>query len=110
MGDPRWLRFITIGLILAALAVGYFLLSGKFLSGGPIKNSAQTNKPVTDTSQSAVPTPASSPTPTSAYARVAGRSQSDVNILPKTAFPVGFGITFSAAAIAVGWGLRKFPH
>jgi len=107
MEDPRWLRLVTIGLVLAALVVGYFLISGGF--------SQKANKPqaevasVTSTPQPTL-LPTVPPTPTSAYSRIADRSKGGVEILPKTGFPIFLSGVLSASAVIVGWGLRKFPH
>lgn len=60
MDDPRWLRFMTIGLVLAAVAVGYFLLSGTLST----KNTTQTGSQVSQAS----PQPTSSPTTTASPA------------------------------------------
>lgn len=111
MDDPRWLRMITIGLVLAALAVGYFLFTG-----GLTSNSTQkvTNK-VTQTSSTPAPvpvltiTPQSTATP-SAYTRLSQRAQGGVQTLPNTGFPAGLVFVFSTGALISGWGLRKYPH
>lgn len=119
MEDPRWLRLITIGLVLAALAVGYFLLSGRLTSNSSIKGVAQTNQTnqavpgaSPDTSTTFI-TPTPSPQPASAYSRIASRTQGNaqsVQTLPKTGFPIGLAVIFSISGIISGWSLRKFPH
>ena len=94
MDDPRWLRVITVGLVLAALAVGYFFIAGRFSA----KNVGQPEvSGVMEQTES--PAPVASPSPTA-----------DVQALPNTAFPSGLLIVFSAGAIAAGFGLRKFPN
>lgn len=117
MEDPRWLRLITIGLILAALAVGYFLFTGKFSS-----NSAKTQSPQATvlgqttktqngtTNASPNPTTSPSPTPTSAYNRIVSRNQNQVQTLPATGFPAGLAIALSVSAMIAGYGLRRFPR
>lgn len=109
MEDPRWLRLITIGLVLSALAVGYFLLTGRFTS-------TKTNKP-TPTAQSltAQPvqkitqaSPSPRPTPTASSATTKGGQP--IASLPATGFPAGLAVTFSVSAIAAGYGLRKYPN
>lgn len=107
MDDPRWLRLVTIGLVLAALAVGYFLMSGKLFS--PTKKESQIPPQVLGQN---TPQPSPSPisSPTSAYERIASRTQSQVQALPTTGFPAGLAVVFSASAIIAGYGLRKFPH
>lgn len=122
MDDPRWLRLITIGLILAALAVGYFLFTGKFSS-----NSAKTTQTTPEASvlgqtiqtqngtSGASPNPvvSASPNPASAYARIVTRNQQNqqaqVQTLPKTGFPAGLAGVLSISAMFVGYGLRRFP-
>lgn len=108
MDDPRWLRVITVGLVLAALAVGYYLLSGAFSLNKIPKPQAQVNK--------IIPTPVSSPTPVpstspsqNAYSRIIARNQAEVQTLPRTGFPVGVTVILSGSAMIVGLGLRKFP-
>ncbi|MDD5147022.1 MAG: hypothetical protein PHV63_00525 [Candidatus Daviesbacteria bacterium] len=122
MEDSRWFRLITIGLILAALAVGYFLLSGRLTSNSFIKTKPQTTNEVSGTA-SATPsasvlgqdvqtTPTSSPkqTPSSAYDRIANRNQNQVQTLPKTGFSQVLAGIFSVGVMISGWGLRKYPH
>lgn len=110
MEDPKWLRLITIGLILAALAIGYFLLTG-----GLVKKSS---KPQTQTAVS-TPSPAirgdsiivpeATATP-SAYTRIVDRAQGGVRTLPATGVPVGLMLLFASSAMVVGFSLRKYPH
>lgn len=107
MEDPRWLRLITIGLVLSALAVGYFLLTGRFAS-------TKTNKPVPTAQPSqqvqisqASPTPSPTPVPKPA---VAGIAKKGVSTLPNTGFPASLAITFATSALAAGFGLRKYPN
>lgn len=109
MEDPRWLRLITIGLILAALAVGYFLLSGRLISNSSVKTAPQTT--VAPSAGAGVTPSASSPkpTPTSAFDRVANRTQSQVQTLPKTGFTEVLAGIFSVGIMISGWNLRKFP-
>ncbi|MBU1032194.1 hypothetical protein KKE03_04735 [Patescibacteria group bacterium] len=110
MENSRWLGLITIGLIIAALAVGYFLLTGRFTSE---KDEAVEPSPTPtvlgqDVQTSPVVSP--SPTPISAYDRIAARSQNQTQTLPKTAFPTGLAVVFSISAMTIGWGLHKYPH
>jgi hypothetical protein len=125
MDDPRVLRIITVGLILAALAVVYFLFTGGFSLGKAKVSQTQTVKSsptptpviaVASSSPSATPavvgqsqpTPTSSPA-SSAYNAIANRNQGSVTNLPNTGFPAGLVFTFSVSAIAFGVGLRRFP-
>lgn len=109
MDDSRWLRLVTIGLVLAALAVGYFLVTGRLASNSATKTgSAPTPSVLGQNAQTTTPTP--SPTPASAYERIVDRTQSGTQTLPNTGFPVGLAAVFSLSALISGWGLRKFPH
>ena len=108
MDDPRWLRLVTIGLVLAALAVGYFLMTGKLFS--PTKIKSQTPSPQVLGQNTPQPSPLPTSSPTSAYERIASRTQSQTQTLPATGFPAGLAVVFSASAIIAGYGLRKFPH
>lgn len=116
MDDPRWLRLVTIGLVLAAIAIGYFLIAGKFSSNKSTKIQTQTT--VQQTSQ---PTPSptvlgqdtkssSTTQPESAYNRIVQRTQGGAQTLPKTGFPTGLLGIISISAMIAGLGLRKFPH
>lgn len=115
MDDPRWLRLVTIGLVVAAIAVGYFLIAGKFSANKSTKIQTQT---VQQTPQpTSLPTvlgqdtkSSSNTQPDSAYNRIVQRTQGNVQNLPKTGFPVGLLGVFSLSAIIVGFGLSKFPH
>lgn len=123
MDDPRWLKLITVGLILAALAVGYFLLSGRLISNSSVQKVSKTNEIVANASPSATPTASvlgqnvqvaptfsPKPTPKSAYEKIVSRTQSNVQVLPKTGFPQIMAGIFSIGVMVVGLGLRRFPH
>ncbi len=104
MEDPRWLRLITIGLVLSALAVGYFLLTGKFTS---TKTSKPSSAP--QASQQAQITQAS---PSPSVLGLANRQStpSAVATLPQTGFPAALIGVFSVSALVAGFGLRKYPN
>lgn len=106
MDDPRVLRILTVGLVLASLAVGYFLLTG----GLGVK-SKKTQTQTTKLEEVVVsPAPPASPIATqSAYLRILNRTQSNVQKLPSTGFPVGLAIIFSVGIMISGMSLRKFP-
>lgn len=131
MDDPKWLRLVTIGLVLAALAVGYFLLTGKLASNSVTKPSTQVSKPVPTATPSASVTqtpsivgqnnrvnsapaftPTPTPTPVSAYNTITNRTKGgqETKALPSTGFPAGLIAVFSVSAVIIGWGLRRFPH
>lgn len=111
MEDPRWLRLLTVGLVLAALAVGYFLFTGRFSSNSATRRVAQV---VVSPSPSATPAPKVSPTPSatpsSAYATIANRTKGGAQTLPRTGFPLDLAAILSVSVMISGWGLRKFPH
>lgn len=114
MDDPRWLRLITIGLVLAALAVGYFLVSGRFAANKSAKPQAQVNMQVQQTA-TPQPSPVTSPTPSPAPQALGSATQQNgqkgsVQVLPRTGFPLALVGIFSASAMIAGWGLRKFPN
>lgn len=114
MDDPRILKIITVGLVLAALAVGYFLLTGGLgVDKSKRAPSGQISGVVASPSPSLLPVASMQPvqiaTP-SAYSRIAERSQRGVQTLPNTAFPSGLAVVFSISAVIAGWFLRKYPH
>lgn len=121
MEDPRWLRLLTVGLVLAALAVGYFLFTGKF-STSTTKKETQVSRATPTTSPSATltsspapvarvsPSPTPTSTPVSAYSIVANRTKGGAQTLPSTGFPVGLTVALSVSVMIVGFGLRRFPH
>lgn len=103
MDDPRWLRIIVVGLVLAALAVGYYLISGTF--------SLKSAKPQTKTPTPSTPVVAgATSSPQSAYQKIVERNQAQVQTLPNTGLPVGFIGLLSIAIMITGLGLRKFPN
>lgn len=113
MDDPRVLRIMTVGLVLAALAVVYFLLTGGFA----VSKTKKVQTPIQSGQTQAIQTPYSSATPMattrpaatqSAYQRVLNRTQSNVKTLPSTGFPVGLAVVFSLSAMISGFSLRKF--
>lgn len=97
---------ITVGLVLAALAVGYFLLTGRFTSDN-------TKKVQTQVSQaSPTPTPTVTPvldvSPTTPPAMAAARKNKTT--LPKTGYPQALLAVISIGVMVSGLGLRRFPH
>ena len=123
MDDPRWIRIVIIGLILASLAVGYYLFKGA-TSLKSTKVQTTTTK-TTNASPSPVTTiitqesseteilgqeTTQTNTPKSAYQTLAQRSQGSVQTLPKTGFPLEAVAGISAGAMLIGYGLKKFPN
>ncbi len=116
MDDPRWLRIITVGLVLAILAVVYFLLTGGFSVSKPKQaqtQTTQTTKVVESPKPSATIIPVATAKPaqtaSSSASTQVGRAQGNVQTLPSTGFPAGLAVVFSASAIVSGLSLRKFP-
>lgn len=110
MESSPWLRLITIGLVLAALAVGYFLISGRFASDRSAKPQTQEEQQVegvTQASPQATTEPGVSP---NAYSRIVDRNKSAVATLPQTGSPLLLIGIVSLSAIISGWGLKKFPN
>lgn len=123
MDDPKWLRVITVGLILAALAVGYYIVTGAFsirkttpqtqVSKTVQSNSNPTLLPSANTTPSIAPSPKPSNQPQttmSAYDRIVARNQNEIQTLPKTGVPAGLIVLLSTSVMISGLGLRKFPH
>ncbi len=122
MEDTRWLRLITIGLVLAAMAIAYFLLTQRF-------SGSKTNKPASSPQIAVAPTGSPIPTGVLGINTVASPSASPqatqsgtlsmgattkgglpIAQLPSTGFPVDLLGVFAIGGAAAGWGLRKFPH
>ena len=114
MEDSRWVRLVAVGLVLAALAIAYFLLSGSFVKTKPKSQVSKTVVVETPTPEVEAASVAVTPQPatTSAYTRILNRTQDQggIVILPKTGFPAALVAVFSVSAVISGWGLRKFPH
>ncbi len=120
MENPAWVRMIVVGLVLAILAAGYFLLSGSFVKSKPkiesSKTVVETVTPVVNGAMYISPTP--KPSTQSAYNTILNRTQNQnqnggqggIQTLPRTGFPVGLISLLSASLAIAGWGLRRFPH
>lgn len=95
------------------MAVGYFLIAQRF-ADPKVSDSKKQEVAVSQPSPQSTPSPSVLGTDTtdatkSAYQRIAERTKGGVETLPATGFPaVLFGV-FSLGAIAVGFGLRRFP-
>lgn len=126
MEDPRWLRLMTIGLVLAALAVGYFILSGA-MSPKPASKDTQVKEVVSTTIPLSTTSPSPSvlgqnsqtvsptPSPMSAFDTISNRTkggiaQTQTQALPRTGFPLGLAVVISVSTIVSGLVLRKYPH
>jgi len=110
MENSRWFGVITVGLVIAALAVGYFLLTGKLSTKSGNAQISPTPAVLGQNEQINTPASIAKPTPISAYNMIVERNKGKVTMLPKTGFPIELAMVFSASAMTIGWGLRKFPH
>ncbi len=125
MEDPRWLRLVTVGLVLAALAVGYFLLTGRFSSSNQAKpNKAVINQvnptpiPVaSETTMRGENTPNPTPLdaglgayPTASPSAAAPYPRGNVTTLPRTGDLQLILVIISTGIMVSGLSLRKFPH
>lgn len=124
MEDTRWLRIVTIGLVLAAMAVGYFLLAQRFTGTKVSEVAVATPSPQPTLVPTSSPTPTSIPVSSteqttqsayrgatsSAYTRIVERTKGGVTQLPATGFPAVLTGILAVSAIIAGLGLRKFPH
>lgn len=123
MDDPKWLKLVVIGLVLAALATGYFLLSGRLTSNQAAKPGTQVSKnipmatPVASASPTVLgqnaqgsPAPISSSAPVSAYNALVNRNGGGVQNLPNTGSPVVLISALAVSTMLVGWGLRRYPR
>ena len=126
MEDPKWLRLVTVGLVLAALAVGYFLLTGRFSSNNqPKPNNQVINQvnptPIPVVSETTMPTPTSvglgsspsvspSVSPSASPSAAAPYPRTNVTTLPRTGYQLVILGIIAAGVMISGWGLRKYPH
>lgn len=121
MEDAGWLRLITIGLVLAAMAIAYFLLAQRFnttnVSNSQVQRTAQPSATVLGANTSPIPLATSSPLPTATPATqsanqkgTSGTTKGGIAQLPSTGFPISLLAVFASGAVAAGWGLRKFPQ
>lgn len=110
-GEGR-LKLIVAGLVLAAFAVGYFILAQRFQTTSP----TSTPRP-TPISQAniviASPSPSASPVALGQNNQIGGGTDlpnTGVSALPKTGFPLPVGVAFTVAAMISGWFLRRYPN
>ena len=104
--DTR-IKLIIIGLVLAAIVVGYFILSNRFRVGSGTVS--PTPSPiVTIPSPSPLPTDVSlsSPLPNT----VSGTTKGGVENLPKTGFPLPLATAATMSVMLIGWHLRKYQN
>ncbi len=98
------LKLIIVGLVLAAFAIGYFVIAQRV-------QKSQTTTPVDVVEQKPTPVPVSSSLPSPIPTPVAGQGNlKGVNSLPNTGFPLPLAGVFATSAVVSGWFLRRFPH
>ena len=104
MENESRLKLIVAGLVLAAFAVGYFILAQRF-QGGSSRTSPRPTTPANIVIVSPSPTASASPT-------IVGQAGggTDVSTLPRTGFPLPIAVSLASAAIVSGWFLRKYPN
>ena len=120
MEDPKWLRLVTVGLVLAALAIGYFLLTGRFSSNSQPKPN---NQVINQTNPTPIPIASETTTrgedtpnatPSSAIGLAAPsaspNTRTNVTTLPRTGYQLVILGMISTGVMISGLGLRKFPH
>lgn len=108
MDDPRVLKIITVGLVLAAIAVGYFLWSGRFAGNTATKNANTNANRIVQSSPTPTPLPVVSVTPSPTPATLGAVSGNGVSALPATGSPLFLLGAISASAVTAGFYLRKF--
>lgn len=114
MEDQRWIRLVTVGLVLAALAVGYFLLTGRFNSNNQAKpNNQVINQnptPIPAVSETTAPSPSSVRIGSSPSSTPTPNPRMNVTTLPATGYQLVILGIISTGVMISGLGLRKFPH
>lgn len=117
MEDGARLKLIILGLVLAAIAGAYLFFSGRFASRTTTNDTSQPDNRVT------ISSPRPSSTASGLVIPPGIPLQSDVGQLPPTGEKGGPGVSnlpntglpmeligsLGAAAIAVGYALRRFP-
>ena len=111
MENEGRLKLIVAGLVLAAFAVGYFILAQRFQGGSQSaspKASGQSNIVVVSPN----PRPSESPTAlsqaNSGTGNLPGTGAAGVSTLPRTGFPLPIAVSVAASAAVSGWFLRKY--
>ncbi len=104
MNYPNWLRLIIIGLVIAVIGSGYFLLSGRFNKTTEIVN-LPSPTPITIAAVSPTPTPQ-----TAANVVADKSSAQNTNSLPSTGFPLVVGGILATVSVVTGYKLRKYSN
>lgn len=97
------IKLIIIGLILAAIVVGYMIFAQKFNASQQGKINNTTNIGVV--TPTPAPTTGIEPTPEALF----NQQSTDTKTLPGTGFPVGLLGIFATSLIISGFFLRKYP-
>ncbi len=110
MENEGRLKLIVAGLVLAAFAIGYFILAQRF-QGGTTKASpnpsARANIVVVSPSPMSSNSPAMLSQAGGSTLPSTGRA---VSTLPRTGFPLPLAISAASVAMASGWILRKYSN
>lgn len=111
MEDSRWLRFVTAGLVLAAIVVAYFLITGRFsANNSQPKQEQQASRPVQQFQSSPTPTPKGGNVGVGTTTPTGGLNDSGITTLPNTGYPAVLIGIFSVSAMISGYYLRRFPR
>lgn len=106
------LKLIVAGLVLAAFAVGYFILAQRF-QGTP---SASPSPRIAQASPNIVivtPSPSASPAILGQTGQLGGGRnlpKTGVSSLPNTGFPMPLAAAGAVSAMVSGWFLRRYPN
>lgn len=123
MEENNRLKLLIIGLVLAAIVVGYFILAQRF-EGDKIQTQQATNEQSgIMTAQDQGTTPTRNPSVLGQnsnqttldrmeQSQKAGNSGTSGNVqtLPNTGLPSALAAVFATSAIISGWFLRRFPQ
>lgn len=104
-GDGKF-KLIIAGLILAAFAVGYFILSQKVKINPGKPNSS--GDPVV--SKLATPSPKASSTPENVISNGGKLPNTGISSLPSTGFPLPLALPLVTSVMLSGWYLRKYSR
>lgn len=115
-GDNR-LKFMAVGLILAAVVVGYFIFAQRFSSNQTPKPSEVATRPIQQFSPSPLPSPTSLPSnvpdiilpDTTKGGLPTTKGGLPVTQLPATGVPSTLLSVFAISAAVSGYFLRRFP-
>lgn len=113
MENEGRLKLIVAGLVLAAFAIGYFILAQRFQGGSSDASprpSSQANIVVVSPSPRVSSSPTTLGQATGGTSTLPGTGVSGVSTLPRTGFPLPIVVSVASAAIVSGWFLRKYSN